>query len=220
MSPRRGVDDAAGLTSVDLLEEIRAALDGLEPLLLGRMVDIEMPRLRVLTDPTLCRRLLAELIAYALAHSEPPDFVTVRVARTGKAARIEVVSEGGHATGHDLPDLTSAAEELTPDGTSVVNDANGNAVGGVRTVFVDVPTATIVPASLNAAGVLTSPCAYAGYQLNFSQQQLEQLYGTHGGYVSAVVQDAHQLEREHFLLSGDAKQLITDAAQSNVPTGP
>ena len=103
MSQRRGVDDGGGLTSVDLLEEIRAALDGLEPLLLGRMVDIEMPRLRVLTDPRLCRRLLAELVGYAVAHSEPPDSIAVRVARAGKAARIEVFSEGGHATGDDLP---------------------------------------------------------------------------------------------------------------------
>ena len=46
------------------------------------MVDIEMPRLRVRTDPMLCRRLLGELIGYAVAHSEPPDSITVRVART------------------------------------------------------------------------------------------------------------------------------------------
>lgn len=119
MSQRRGVDDADGLTSVDLLEEIRAALDGLEPFLLGRIVDIEMPRLRVLTDPTLCRRLLAELVGYAVAHSEPPDSITVRVARTGKVARVEVVSEGGHATGDDLPDFTSAAEELRAVGGEI-----------------------------------------------------------------------------------------------------
>ena len=119
MSQRRGVDDGDGLTSVDLLEEIRAALDGLEPLLLGRMVDIEMPRLRVFTDPRLCRRLLVELVGYAVAHSEPPDSITVRVARTGKAARIEVFSEGGHATGDDLPDLTFAAEELRAVGGEI-----------------------------------------------------------------------------------------------------
>ena len=41
------------LTSVDLLEELRAALDELEPLLAGRIVDIEMSRLRVLVDPVL-----------------------------------------------------------------------------------------------------------------------------------------------------------------------
>ena len=39
------------LTSVDLLEELRAALDELEPLLAGRIVDIEMSRFRVLADP-------------------------------------------------------------------------------------------------------------------------------------------------------------------------
>ena len=128
MSPQRGADDADGLTSVDLLEAIRAALDELGPLLLGRMVDIEMPRLRVLTDPALCRRLLAELIGYAVAHSEPPDSITVRVARTGKAARIEVVSEGGHATGDDLPDLTSGAEELRAVGGEIGSEGPVGAV--------------------------------------------------------------------------------------------
>ena len=44
------------LTSVDLLEELRAALDELEPLLAGRIVDIEMSRVRVLADRGLFRR--------------------------------------------------------------------------------------------------------------------------------------------------------------------
>lgn len=111
--------DADGLTSVDLLEEIRAALDSLEPLLLGRIIDIEMPRLRVLADPMLFRRVFAELIGYAVADSEPADSITVRVARTEKAARIEVVNETGHATGDDLPDLASAAEELRAMGAEI-----------------------------------------------------------------------------------------------------
>lgn len=38
------------LTSVDLLEELRAALGGVEPLIAGRIVDIEMARVRVLID--------------------------------------------------------------------------------------------------------------------------------------------------------------------------
>ncbi|MDQ1435231.1 MAG: hypothetical protein QOF59_2047, partial [Actinomycetota bacterium] len=44
------------LTAVDLLELLRAALDELEPLLVGRIVDIEMSRVRVLADPGLFRR--------------------------------------------------------------------------------------------------------------------------------------------------------------------
>ena len=105
--------------SVDLLEEIRAALDTLESLLLGRTVDIEMSRLRVLTDPTLFRRVIAECIASALARSEPPDSITVRVARTGKAARIEVINDGGHVAGDDLPDLGAAAEEFRAMGGEI-----------------------------------------------------------------------------------------------------
>ena len=85
------------LTSVDLLEELRAALDELEPLLAGRIVDIEMSRLRVLADPVLFRREFASLIESAVADAEPTRSITVRVARTGKAARIEVVSERGNA---------------------------------------------------------------------------------------------------------------------------
>ena len=44
---------------VDLLEQLRVALDDVEPLLAGRIVDIEMARRRVLTDPVLFRREFA-----------------------------------------------------------------------------------------------------------------------------------------------------------------
>jgi light-regulated signal transduction histidine kinase (bacteriophytochrome) len=120
--------DADGLTSVDLLEEIRTALDGLEPALLGRTIDIEMPRLRVLADPMLFRRMFADLIGCAVAHSEPPDSITVHVARTGKEARIEVVNESGHVAGDELPDLASAAEELRAMGGEI---GTGGPVGAV-----------------------------------------------------------------------------------------
>jgi hypothetical protein len=85
------------LTSLDLLEELRAALDELEPLLGGRVVDIELSRVRVLADPVLFRREFVSLIESAVADAERRHSITVRVARTGKAARIEVVSEGGGA---------------------------------------------------------------------------------------------------------------------------
>jgi light-regulated signal transduction histidine kinase (bacteriophytochrome) len=83
------------LTSVDLLEELRAALDELEPLLAGRVVDIEMSRVRVLADRELFRREFASLIESAVADAKPTDPVTVRVARTGKAAEIEVLYDRG-----------------------------------------------------------------------------------------------------------------------------
>lgn len=103
-------DDA--VTSVDLLEEIRAALDELEPLLLERSVDIEMSRLRVLAEPMRLRQVLAELIGSAVVHSQPQESITVRVMRSGKSARIEIVNEGDAEAGGELPDLSSAAEVL------------------------------------------------------------------------------------------------------------
>ena len=78
------------LTSVDLLEELRAALDDVEPLLAGRIVDIEMSRVRVLADPVLFRREFASLIEFAVAETEPTASITVRVTRAGKAAKIEI----------------------------------------------------------------------------------------------------------------------------------
>jgi hypothetical protein len=81
------------LTSVDLLEELRAALDEAEPLLVGRVVDIEMARLRVLADPVPFRREFASLIESAVADAEPRHPIGVRVTRTGKSARIDVIHE-------------------------------------------------------------------------------------------------------------------------------
>ena len=81
------------LTSVDLLEQLRAALDGVEPLIVGRVVDIEMSRLRVLADPVLFQREFASLIESAVADTAPTRSITVRVTRTGKSTRIDVVTE-------------------------------------------------------------------------------------------------------------------------------
>jgi signal transduction histidine kinase len=116
----RGVfADEMSLTSVDLLEELRAALDGVEPLIAGRVVDIEMARLRVLADPARFRREFASLIESAVAVAGPRQSITVRVARTGKSARIDVVNEGdgarvddviGSLTVHLAPGASSAAD--------------------------------------------------------------------------------------------------------------
>jgi signal transduction histidine kinase len=85
---------------VDLLEEIRAALDGVDDLLHGRVVDIEMARVRVVTDPAQFQQTFAGLIAAAVAETEAANAITVRVVRSGQTARIEVINEGGRLT-HD-----------------------------------------------------------------------------------------------------------------------
>jgi signal transduction histidine kinase len=87
---------------VDLLEEIRAALDRVDGLLRGRVVDIEMARVRVVTDPAQFQQTFAGLVAAAVAQTEDANAITVRVARSGKTARIEVINEGSPLADHPL----------------------------------------------------------------------------------------------------------------------
>jgi hypothetical protein len=79
---------------VDLLEQIHAALDELTPLLHRRVVDIEMPRLKVGADAAALQRALVAVIGRCVEHSE--GAITVRASRQGKAARIEVTGEDPH----------------------------------------------------------------------------------------------------------------------------
>jgi hypothetical protein len=76
---------------VNLLEQIRAALDELEPRLTGRVVDIEMPRLFVVADTDALRRALVALIDRAV--EQYAGYLTVRTTKHGGAARIEVSGE-------------------------------------------------------------------------------------------------------------------------------
>ncbi len=110
----------------------------------------------------------------------------------------------------------AARIELEADGRTVKRDANGNALGGMRSVFVDVPTASITPTSLAPGGVVANPCAYAGYQLDLSREKLQQLYRTHARYVQQVDKDTKKLVRERFLLSASARELVAAARRSNV----
>jgi light-regulated signal transduction histidine kinase (bacteriophytochrome) len=106
------------LTSVDLLEQLRAALDELEPLLAGRIVDIEMSRVRVLADPVLFRREFASLIESAVSDATP-NAITVRVTRTVKAAGIVVVNERGGERSDEV--IGSMTLPLAPGASSAAD---------------------------------------------------------------------------------------------------
>jgi hypothetical protein len=102
--------------------------------------------------------------------------------------------------------------EIAVSDTTAVVDSFGNAVGGVRSPYVDVPTSTWLPSNSGPTF-----CGLAGLQRSFPGELLQDLYATHRAYVRAVTRDALRLERKRYLTSYDARQLIRGARRSSVP---
>lgn len=101
---------------------------------------------------------------------------------------------------------------------AIVRDRFGNALGGLRTPFVDVPTAAYTPTDTVAhTTALSGFCVLYGYNTPFSQDTLKSLYQDHGQYAALVAQESNRLVREGFWLKPDAQHVIQEAAQSDVP---
>jgi hypothetical protein len=92
-------------------------------------------------------------------------------------------------------------------GGEVELDEHGNAVGGVRTTYVDVPVATYSP--LNSG---TDPnCGVLGSQRAFTPERLRSLYDTKRRYVKRVKKRLKQLVREGWYLREWAGELRREA---------
>ncbi len=96
-------------------------------------------------------------------------------------------------------------EAFVPD-KSFVEDELGNAKGGVRTPYVDVPTARWVGAK---AGPFR--CLFVGYKFDFDQARLRSLYKNHDDYVNKVRASAAELERQRWLTPADAAEIVREA---------
>ncbi len=101
---------------------------------------------------------------------------------------------------------------------TIARDAFGNALGGVRTPFLDVPTATYSPTDTVAhVSLFSGFCILYGYNVPFSRSTLDSLYRNHGDYISQVVRETNDLVKEGFWLQPDAQTVKTNAAQADVP---
>jgi hypothetical protein len=112
------------------------------------------------------------------------------------------------------------------DGTRVALDQNGNALGGVRTTYLDVPIFRYTIPNYNIPGSAGPSflCSLAGYQTPLSQSALQGLYKNEGQYISAVNVRLGELTREgwwpeeytHLFLRADAmaysKEFLAPAA--------
>jgi hypothetical protein len=108
---------------------------------------------------------------------------------------------------HTVP----GSESLPPDRMFLV-DAHGNALGGVRSPYIDVPTARWI-------GAKSGPfiCLFHGYKIPMSHPQLEQLYKDHATYVGQVRASVSRLVCGKWLTAVDGAAIVREARTSAVP---
>ena len=122
---------------------------------------------------------------------------------------------------------------IQTDASGVVRDANGNALGGVRTPYVDVPVKRYSPYSgfcptcpntpglcgynpTTICGSCSNWCVILGNVAPFDETKLENLYKNHGGYVSKFVKNTQQLFKNGWVTEADMEIMKTKAAESDV----
>jgi len=104
------------------------------------------------------------------------------------------------------------AEPIRVENGAPVLDEFGNVIGGLRSPYVDVPTSQWLGTATGA-----SFCFIAGYEVPLDQATLEELYPTHAAYVRAVRRNVRELVADRFLTRADARKLIREAEQADVP---
>jgi hypothetical protein len=91
-------------------------------------------------------------------------------------------------------------------------DAFGNARGGVRSPYVDVPLVRY-GVYMDGPGI----CGLWGYQVKLTPEVLKQLYATQEAYVSKVQASTAQFVQQRWLLKEDASELIKTARTAQLP---
>ena len=97
------------------------------------------------------------------------------------------------------------------NGTPVL-DQFGNPTGGVRSPYLDVPTAQWF-ASSPGPGLNF----LLGYFRPFDGQHLKPLYNSHEQYVGAVINDTRKLVNQRYITREDGDEIIRHAKNSDVP---
>ena len=115
------------------------------------------------------------------------------------------------------------------DGSSMALDAHGNPLGGIRSPYVDVPTAKYAPVNTAAEPVIANPseyvranglqgaqtmCRLSAYQEPFSQAQLRELYGSKKEYLRKFEARLNELERAGWSLPVYHDTIIADVAKT------
>jgi hypothetical protein len=118
--------------------------------------------------------------------------------------------------------------DVSNDGSMMALDEHGNPLGGIRTVYVDIPTAKYVirPAALNPVVANAAPyiatggqnaanlmCGLSTAQIAFAPAKLRELYKSKQGYVKAVETKLTALEKAGWSLPLYREMIVGDASR-------
>ena len=94
------------------------------------------------------------------------------------------------------------ADRIQVKDGAIVLDEFGNGMGGVRSPYVDAPTATYFTTSPGPG-----TCAELGHTMTFDKARLDALYANQGKYTAKVEQSINKMVKDRFLTESDAKRM-------------
>jgi len=112
------------------------------------------------------------------------------------------------------------AERIVVENGAIALDANGNARGGVRNTYVDVPVAKYsVPNSADPKPGTRDDfyCGIAGIETPLPADRLHALYKDAAAYRNKVQQSLDELTKAGWFLPEYAAQVMGDAAKVRIP---
>ncbi len=119
-----------------------------------------------------------------------------------------------------LEPVPSGTKPSWPPSIPVKLDKYGNALGGVRSPYLDVPTGTYhvfsTPANPDdpASGLF---CSLVGYKVPFNKDLLKELYPTHEEYVEKVNAQVDKMVKDRLITKPDGQKIKTEAANAAIP---
>ena len=96
-------------------------------------------------------------------------------------------------------------------------DDHGNAVGGVRSPYLDVPSSTFFTSSTPTDQKSGFFCSLCGYEVPFPKETLVKLYPTHRDYVKKVAEEVDAMVKGKFITASDGARIKAEAARAAVP---
>ena len=114
--------------------------------------------------------------------------------------------------------------QTSADNRTIRRDTYGNAMGGWRTSYLEVPTATYhgtwgsyTTTPTGPSDAVVADCEMIGWAEPLSRTTLKNLYPSHRDYVAKVDKSTASLVGQHMLLPADAATLHAEAEKANIP---